>query len=168
VVALDDSQVEADALRSAQSQDGYRHNQPEQNPEMEETDAMPYLPNKAPIPRQALRAHFDCPQRTLPNKLNALLGRLEGVERRQRVQAKLKLLDAGQRVKLDLPADVHWVPADQVSGAGPDWGGNQRHFESLRKAIEFVMQGLTIADRANVWITTEDGDLTIEQIEKLQ
>jgi hypothetical protein len=69
---------------------------------------------------------------------------------------------------MDFPADVHWVPADRVPEAGPDWGGNQRHFESLRKAIEFVMQGLTIADRANVWITTEDGNLTIEQIEKLQ
>ena len=51
---------------------------------------------------------------------------------------------------------------------GPDWGGNQRHFESLRQAIEFVMQGLTIADRANVWIATEDGNLMIEQIEQLQ
>ena len=53
-------------------------------------------------------------------------------------------------------------------GAGPDWGGNQRHFESLRQAIEFVMQGLTIADRANVWIATEDGNLMVEQIEQLQ
>jgi len=29
------------------------------------------------------------------------------------------------------------------------------------------MQELTIAGRANAWITTEDGNLTIEQIEKL-
>jgi hypothetical protein len=66
------------------------------------------------------------------------------------------------------PLTCIWVPADQVSDAGPDWRGNQRHFESVRKAIEFVTQGLTIADRANMWITTEDGNLTIEQIEKLQ
>jgi len=70
--------------------------------------------------------------------------------------------------KLDLPADVHWVPADRIPEAGPDWGGNQRHFGSLRKAIRFVMQSLTIADRANVWITTKDGNLTVEQIEKMQ
>ena len=30
------------------------------------------------------------------------------------------------------------------------------------------MQGLTIADRANVWIATEDGNLMVEQIEQLQ
>ena len=64
----------------------------------------------------------------------------------------------GQKTKLDFAADVHWVPADRIAEAGPDWGGNQRHFESLRQAIEFVMQGLTIADRANVWIATEDGN----------
>lgn len=74
----------------------------------------------------------------------------------------------GQKTKLDFPADVHWVPADRIAEAGPDWGGNQRHFESLRQAIEFVMQGLTIADRANVWIATEDGNLMVEQIEQLQ
>ena len=52
--------------------------------------------------------------------------------------------------------------------AGPDWSGNQQHFESLREAIDFVMQRLTIADRANVWITTKDGNLTVEQIKQLQ
>jgi hypothetical protein len=30
------------------------------------------------------------------------------------------------------------------------------------------MQSLTIADRANVWIATEDGSLVVEQIEQLQ
>jgi hypothetical protein len=35
-------------------------------------------------------------------------------------------------------------------------------------AIDFVTHELTIAGRANAWITTEDGNLTIEQIEKLQ
>ena len=74
----------------------------------------------------------------------------------------------GQTTKLDFAADVHWVPADRIAEAGPDWGGNQRHFESLRQAIEFVMRGLTIADRANVWIATEDGNLMVEQIEQLQ
>jgi len=71
-------------------------------------------------------------------------------------------------VKLDLPADAHWIPADEISQAAPDWDGHARHFGSLRRAIDFVMQELTIADRANVTITTEDGNLTIEQIEKLQ
>ena len=37
----------------------------------------------------------------------------------------------GQKTKLDFPADVHWVPADRIAEAGPDWGGNQRHFELL-------------------------------------
>ena len=74
----------------------------------------------------------------------------------------------GQKTKLDFAADVHWVPADRIAEAGPDWGGNKRHFESLRQAIDFVMQGLTIADRANVWIATEDGNLMVEQIEQLQ
>ena len=74
----------------------------------------------------------------------------------------------GQKTKLDFPADVHWLAADRIAEAGPDWGGNQRHFESLRQAIEFVMHGLTIADRANVWIATEDGNLMVEQIEQLQ
>jgi hypothetical protein len=73
-----------------------------------------------------------------------------------------------QALFLGRPADVRWVPADRIAEAGPDWGGNQRHFESLRQAIEFVMQGLTIADRANVWIVTEEGNLMLEQIEQLQ
>jgi hypothetical protein len=70
-------------------------------------------------------------------------------------------------VKLDRPADAHWMPADQIPKARPDWGGHERHFESLRRAVDFVMQELTIAGRANAWITTEDSNLTIEQIEKL-
>jgi hypothetical protein len=70
-------------------------------------------------------------------------------------------------IKLDLPADVFWTPADQIPETGPDWGGNQRHFESLREAVRFAMEELTTADRANIWITTEDGNLTIEQIEQL-
>jgi len=59
------------------------------------------------------------------------------------------------------------MPADEVPKAKPDWGGHERHFESLPRAIYFVMQELTIAGRANAWIRTEDGNLTIEQIEKL-
>ena len=27
----------------------------------------------------------------------------------------------GQKTKLDFPADVHWVPADRIAEAGPDW-----------------------------------------------
>jgi hypothetical protein len=76
--------------------------------------------------------------------------------------------NAKQRVKLDLPADVHWMPADEVREARPDWRGHERHFQSLRRAVDFVMHELTIADRANVMITTEDDNLAIEQIEKLQ
>ena len=52
--------------------------------------------------------------------------------------------------------------------AEPGTEGNQRHFESLRKATDFAMEELTIADRANVWITTEQGNLTLEQIENLR
>jgi hypothetical protein len=64
---------------------------------------MPYLPNQAPIPRHLLRAHFECPSQTLPNHLKALLSLLDGAERRQRVQAKLKPSDPRQRVKLVSP-----------------------------------------------------------------
>ena len=127
---------------------------------------MPHLPNQALFLGPALRRNFDCSQQPLPNSHKLLLCFLDGAERRQRVQANLK--PSGQKTKLDFPAEVHWVPADRIAEAGPDWGGNQRHFESLRKAIEFVRQSLTIADRANVWITTKDGNLTVEQIEKLQ
>jgi hypothetical protein len=35
----------------------------------------------------------------------------------------------------------------------------------LREAVRFAMEELTTADRANIWIMTEDGNLTIEQIE---
>jgi hypothetical protein len=136
--------------------------------EMEETDAMLHPPTQALFLGRILRAHFDCSQQPLPNQHKVALCLLDGAEPRQRVQAKLKPPGPGQKPKLDFPADVHWVPADRIAEAGPDWGGNQRHFESLRKAIEFVMQSLTIADRANVWITTEDGNLTVEQIEQLQ
>jgi hypothetical protein len=69
--------------------------------------------------------------------------------------------------KLDLLADVFWTPADQIPQTAPEWAGNQRHFESLREAVRFAMEELTVADRANIWITTENGNLTIEQIEQL-
>jgi hypothetical protein len=126
---------------------------------------MQHLPKQAVFLGRALQSRFDYSQQPLPNELNVLLWYLDGAERRRRIQATL---NARQRVKLDLPADVHWMPADQVSEARPDWGGHERHFESLRRAVDFVMQELTIAGRANAWITTEDGNLTIEQIEKLQ
>ena len=125
---------------------------------------MQHLPKQAVFLGRALQARFDCPQQPLPDELNVLLCFLDGAERRRRLQAAL---NAKQRVKLDLPADVHWMPADEVREARPDWGGHAIHFESLRRAVDFVMQELTIAGRANVWITTEDGNLTIEQIEKL-
>jgi hypothetical protein len=70
-------------------------------------------------------------------------------------------------INLDLPADVMWVPADQVPETGDNAPPNQRHFGSLREALCFVMEELTIAERANLWITTEEGNLTIEQIEQL-
>jgi hypothetical protein len=126
---------------------------------------MQHLPKQALSLGQGLQARFDCSQLPLPDDLNVLLWLLDGAERRRRIQATL---NARQTVKLDLPADVHWIPADQVPEARPDWGGHRRHFESLRRAIDFVMHELTIADRANVWITTEDGNLTIEQIAKLE
>jgi hypothetical protein len=113
-----------------------------------------------------LRAQFDCSQEPLPSKLEVLLCFLDGAERRRQLQTKLKTFDPPHRMKFDRPVDVHWVPADRVPEAGPDWHGNQRHFDSLRQAAQFVMHGLSIADRANVWITTEDGNLTIEQIEQ--
>ena len=125
---------------------------------------MQHLPKQAVFLGRALQARFDCSQQPLPDDLNVLLWFLDGAERRRCIQATL---NARQRAKLDRPADVHWMPADQVPEASPDWDGHERHFASLRGAIDFVMQELTIADGANVTITTEDRNLTIEQIEKL-
>ena len=125
---------------------------------------MQHLPKQAVFLGRALQARFDCSQQPIPDELNVLLWFLDGAERRRRIQATL---NARQRVKLDRPADVHWMPADQVPETSLDWDGYERHFASLHGAIDFVMQELTIADRANVTITTEDGNLTIEQIEKL-
>jgi hypothetical protein len=68
---------------------------------------------------------------------------------------------------LDQPADVIWVPADQVPETGANSPPNQRHFDALRQAVCFAMDELSIADRANLWIATEEGNLTIEQIEQL-
>ncbi len=68
---------------------------------------------------------------------------------------------------LDQPADVIWVPADQVTETGVNSPPNQRHFDSVRQAVCFDMDELSIADRANLWIATEEGNLTIEQIEQL-
>jgi hypothetical protein len=70
-------------------------------------------------------------------------------------------------INLDQSAAVIWVPADQVPETGVNAPPNQRHFDSLRQAITFAMDELTIADRANLWITTEEGNLTIEHIEQL-
>jgi hypothetical protein len=125
---------------------------------------MQHLPKQAVFLGRALKACLDCPQQPLPDELNVLLCFLDGAERRRRIQAAF---NAKQRVKLDLPADVHWMPADEV-GARPGWRGHERHFESLRSAVDFVMHELSISDRANVRIRTPDGDLAIEQIEKLQ
>jgi hypothetical protein len=101
----------------------------------------------------------------LPDELNVLLWFLDGAERRRGIQERF---NAKQRVKLDLPADVHWMPADEVREARPNWRGHERHFQSLRRAVDFVMHELTIADRGNVRISTADSNLAIEQIEKLQ
>lgn len=70
-------------------------------------------------------------------------------------------------IDLDQPADLLWIPANELPEAGADWTGNQRHFTSLREAVRFAVEDLGIADRANVWITTEEGNLTVEQIEQL-
>jgi hypothetical protein len=77
---------------------------------------MQHLPKQAVFLGRALQARFDCPQQPLPDELNVLLCFLDGAERRRRVQAAL---NAKQRVKLDLPADVHWMPADEVREASP-------------------------------------------------
>ena len=76
---------------------------------------MQHLPKQAVFLGRALQARFDCPQQPLPDELNVLLCFLDGAGRRRRIQAAL---NAKQRVKLDLPADVHWMPADEVREAG--------------------------------------------------
>ena len=108
---------------------------------------MPHPPNKDSI-KGLLPADFDCTQQPLPDKLKVLLCLLDGAERRQRLQTKFESPCPQQFV--DGPADVHWTSADQVLDAEPGTEGNQRHFESLRKAADFVMDELTIADRANM------------------
>jgi hypothetical protein len=126
---------------------------------------MQHLPKQAVFLGRALQARFDCSQEPLPDELNVLLWFLDGAERRRGIQERF---NAKQRVKLDLPADVHWMPADEVREARLNWRGHERHFQSLRRAVDFVMHELTIADRANVRISTADSNLAIEQIEKLQ
>jgi hypothetical protein len=56
----------------------------------------------------------------------------------------------------------------RVREARPGWRGHERHFQSLRRAVDFVMHEPTFANRANLMITTQDDNLAIEQIEKLQ
>jgi hypothetical protein len=141
-----------------------RFDEAPKKPKMNGGNVMQHLPKPAVFLGRALRSRFDCSEQPLPEEWNVLLWFLDGAERRRRIEATL---NSRQMVKLDQPADVHWMPADQVSEAKPDWGGHERHFGSLRRAIDFVMHELTIAGRANAWITTESGNLTIEQIEKL-
>ena len=126
---------------------------------------MPHTPTKTSI-NGLIPPDFDCTQQSLPDKLKVLLCLLDGAERRQSLQTKFEAPRPQQFV--DSPADVHWTSADQVLDAEPGTEGNQRHFESLRKATDFVMEELTIADRANVWIATEQGNLTLEQIKTLR
>ena len=122
------------------------------------------LPHQALFLGRVLRTRYDCSAQPLPDQFNVLLCLLDGAERRQRVQARC----SGKRLmKYDLPADVHWIPANLVTDASPACQGHERHFRSLRRAIDFVMRELTIASRTNVWITTADGNLTIEQIKQL-
>jgi hypothetical protein len=127
---------------------------------------MARTPNQALFIKAFLPADFHCAQQSLPDRLKVLLCLLEGAERRQRLQAKFESLCPQKFV--DSPADVHWTSAYKVLEAEPGKAVNQQHFESVREAIDFVMQELTIADRANVWITTKHDNLTVEQIEKLQ
>jgi hypothetical protein len=78
---------------------------------------MQHLPKRALFLGRALRTQFDCTQQALPDRLSVLLCLLDGSERRHHLQATLR---ARQIVKLDLPADVHWKPADQVPERA-DW-----------------------------------------------
>src|SRR4029453_12629639 len=119
---------------------------------------MQHLAKQAVFLGRALQARFDCPQQPLPDELNVLLCFLDGAERRRGIPATL---NAKQRVKPDLAADVHWMPADEVREARPDWRGHERHFQSLRRSVDFVMHELTLADRANGRISTADRNLAM-------
>lgn len=72
------------------------------------------LPNLNHSWGASLRAHFDCSQQPLLNNLEVLLCFLDGAEWRRHVQTKLNNPDPLQRVKCDVLAEVHWIPADQV------------------------------------------------------
>ena len=71
---------------------------------------MQHLPKQALFLGRALKECLDCSLQPLPDELNILLEMLDGAERRRR-----KTLNTNPMVKLDLPADVHWIPADEIS-----------------------------------------------------
>jgi hypothetical protein len=50
-------------------------------------------------------------------------------------------------VDLEQPARVLWWGKDQIPMTGLAWGGSDRKFKSLRKAIIFVLQELSKAER---------------------
>jgi hypothetical protein len=78
---------------------------------------MQHLPKQALFLGQALQARYDCSEQPLPNQFNVLLCLLDGAETRQRVQARC---NGKPMRKLDLPAEVQWIPADQITEMSTD------------------------------------------------
>jgi 6,7-dimethyl-8-ribityllumazine synthase len=68
-------------------------------------------------------------------------------------------------VRLDQPANALWLETPAPSAAVA--GGETRHFDTVMNAISFIMEDLPADVRGSAWITTDDGSLTIEEIEQL-
>jgi hypothetical protein len=68
-------------------------------------------------------------------------------------------------IDLDQPANVLWHSRVPPQGAVDH--GETRHFDSLRKAIRYVMEEIPEGVRGTAWITTDSGSIQIAEIEAL-
>jgi hypothetical protein len=70
-------------------------------------------------------------------------------------------------IDLNQPANALWIPAGGVAPSGQIGGGQSRSFESVSNAVKFVMEELSPADRSTAWLTTDQGSLTLSEIQAL-
>jgi hypothetical protein len=71
------------------------------------------------------------------------------------------------RIAIDQAANALWISSADLAAAGRIGGGRTRHFESVLNAVRFIMEELGPADRATAWITTDEGRITMEEIEAI-
>jgi hypothetical protein len=69
-------------------------------------------------------------------------------------------------IDLNQPANVLWFavppPADAAS-----FGGHTRQFESVTRAIRFVMEELPFYGQSTAWITIDTGSVELNEIKVL-